>query len=281
MEKDNRFSMIAIGIVVGLLVMVCVLVIAYFFFFQKKGDETAPTATSFTPVVTLVTATKPDVSIPVETNPAPTPTSAYPIISAQVATNCRKGPGTNFEKVGILLEGEESEVHGRNATNSWWYIRNPTDPQGFCWVWGETTTVTGDIASIPIATPPAAPPPQADVMFYATFTNKYKCGHSVGFFFQITNAGVLPLKSMEITIIDLTTGENLIGPIYNNAPFMLESGLCPPGTENLEPGKSAYLGALLLKDPLSNHDARAIIKLCSEELQKGTCLEQYVTFKTP
>ena len=281
MEKDNRFSMIAIGVVIGLVVTICILAASYFFVFKDKTGESAPTATAFTPIVTLVTATIPEVQLPVVTTPAPTPTSEYPTISAKVATNCRKGPNTNYEIVGLLKENQKSEVHGRNSDNTWWYIRNPDDPQGFCWVWGETTQVTGDTGTIPIATPQNPPPQNPDILFYASFSNKHQCMGTMGFFFQITNAGTMPLKSMQITILDLTAQENLMGPAEQNMPFMLDANQCPPTTNILDPGTTAFVGGMLDKDPLSNHDARAIIKLCTEESLKGTCLEQYVTFKTP
>ena len=45
-----------------------------------------------------------------------------------------------------------AEVVGRNLNGNYWYIRNPNDSNGYCWLWGEYATVTGNFAALPVFT---------------------------------------------------------------------------------------------------------------------------------
>jgi len=70
--------------------------------------------------------------------PAPTeePEDCDPEVKALLDLNCRLGPGTGFENVGTLLEGESTLVDGQNSAGTWVWILNP-DALGHCWVWRE------------------------------------------------------------------------------------------------------------------------------------------------
>lgn len=125
-----------------------------------------PTATEVVlPTATLEppTATPAEVSIDVApvisaTLWIPASGSIYPTITAILDTNCRTGPDKVFELVGGLRVGEVSEVHGRLRGGGWWYIKNLTrDDPKYCWVWAETTTVTGDIDMVPYISSPPTP----------------------------------------------------------------------------------------------------------------------------
>jgi len=81
-----------------------------------------------------------------EVKPSPAPTEepagteeledCEPTVTALLDLNCRSGPGTGFENVGTLLEGESALVDGQNSAGTWVWILNP-DAQGHCWVWRE------------------------------------------------------------------------------------------------------------------------------------------------
>ena len=83
------------------------------------------------------------------------------MISVSVETNCREGPSQDYSRVGYLLPGQTSTVHGRNDANTWWYIENPKKPGQYCWLWGEYATVEGDLAGLVVVTPPPPPAPVA------------------------------------------------------------------------------------------------------------------------
>jgi len=91
------------------------------------------------------------------TTPTSTSTESFlnfPSITAKTDTNCRLGPSTHYNVVGWLVVGNISKVHGRLQSGGWWYIENVSNNEPkFCWVWAETTIVTGDTDMLPFITP--------------------------------------------------------------------------------------------------------------------------------
>lgn len=87
-----------------------------------------------------------------------TPTPDKPMVSVSVNTNCRKGPGLQYDIVGALAVGEQAEVIGVAETANYWVIRNPRQA-GECWLWGQYATVVGQISGLPRRTPPPTPTP--------------------------------------------------------------------------------------------------------------------------
>jgi len=66
--------------------------------------------------------------------------------------------------VGFLLVGDVMRVYGRTPDALWWYIQNPDDNNGKCWVWNETTIVTGQVNTIPIIAPSLTPTPDQVIL---------------------------------------------------------------------------------------------------------------------
>jgi hypothetical protein len=85
------------------------------------------------------------------------PTSSIAMISASMDTNCRTGPSTVYEAISYLLVGKTSEVVNKYQNGQWWVIKDPNDPGKRCWVWGNTTSVTGNWQQLPEATVPPTP----------------------------------------------------------------------------------------------------------------------------
>jgi hypothetical protein len=85
------------------------------------------------------------------------PTTSPAMISASVDTNCRKGPSTIYEAISYLLVGKTSEVVNKYQNGAWWVIKDPNDPNKRCWVWGQTTMVTGNWQQLAEATMPPTP----------------------------------------------------------------------------------------------------------------------------
>lgn len=101
--------------------------------------------------------------IPTDKPQTATPTTyteTGPMIMASQDTNCRSGPGGGYSlQSNGLLVGMRVPVRGRISTNTWWLIQNPDDPTRTCWVWSKTTSVDGNIDSIPvIPLPPTLTP---------------------------------------------------------------------------------------------------------------------------
>jgi uncharacterized protein YraI len=75
-------------------------------------------------------------------------------VMVSVDTNCRSGPGSAYIYLGALLVGENAEVVGRDADGTYWIIRNPDQPAGTCWLWGQYASVSGNIYGLPVYSTP-------------------------------------------------------------------------------------------------------------------------------
>jgi uncharacterized protein YraI len=92
------------------------------------------------------------------TAPAPgsitvTPEFSEPLISVDDVTNCRTGPGTNFERVTQITPGEQIKIIGVFET-SYWIVSTSA---GVCWVSAEFATPMGSVQAVPTVTSPATP----------------------------------------------------------------------------------------------------------------------------
>lgn len=89
--------------------------------------------------------------------PTPIPTATpvkVDLLVKDKLVNCRSGPGTIYESVNELTEGQSAHVVGRNESSTWWYIRDPGNPNGFCWVSADVTEVQGAVEELPVVQPP-------------------------------------------------------------------------------------------------------------------------------
>jgi len=99
--------------------------------------------------------------------PIITGTPSTVIVTVSANTNCRSGPGVDYDIVGALTIGQQTEVVGKYSATNYWIIKNPLG-SGTCWLWGEHATVNGDTAGIqevpapPTVTPLAALSPVID-----------------------------------------------------------------------------------------------------------------------
>jgi len=95
----------------------------------------------------------PTTEIPLQTQAISPPSQSGGItLSVSLDTKCRMGPSKDYPQVSFLLPGQTANVIGRNENNTWYYIEDPKNPGGFCWLWGEYATVQGDMVSLPVTT---------------------------------------------------------------------------------------------------------------------------------
>ena len=93
-----------------------------------------------------------------------TPTYSVPMLMVREQTNCRAGPGQDYEILFTYLPGKELEIVGRYDPDNYWLVKAVESPTGTCWLWGEFVEVTGSYGAVPSVTPPAtvtSAPPQA------------------------------------------------------------------------------------------------------------------------
>ena len=124
-----------------------------------------PTATPLptsTPVPVLPTIFSTPTIVPIETllardtpTAAPTATSRITLASPKdQPVNCRFGPDVSYSIVGALILGRQAEVIGKSIDETWWYVRNPSDPSNNCWLSADFTLITGNVAALPVVSPP-------------------------------------------------------------------------------------------------------------------------------
>ena len=103
---------------------------------------------------TVLTAGSPTVSV--------TPTFSVPMLTVQETTNCRTGPGEEYEVVVTYLSGKKLEIAGRYDPGNFWLVKSNESPNGSCWLWGQYVEVFGSYGTVPSVTPPptatSAPP---------------------------------------------------------------------------------------------------------------------------
>jgi hypothetical protein len=97
-----------------------------------------------------------------------TPTYSVPMLTVRESTNCRTGPGEDYEIVFTYLNGKELEIIGRYDPGNFWLVKSNESPTGSCWLWGEFVEVTGSYWIVSSVTPPptstARPPRQPGII---------------------------------------------------------------------------------------------------------------------
>jgi uncharacterized protein YraI len=204
------------------------------------------------------------------------PTSSLILVTVSMDTNCRTGPGKVYDNLGALLVGEQTEVVGWDGTGTYWFVKNPDEPAGFCWLWGYYATVTGNTSSLPVFTPQPTPSPvPAFVFSYRAF------GIGPGtqcMMFDVNNTGALTWESYTLSINDTTQG---ITAVTAGNDFIMYDQWCTNigSQSSLSAGGSgtASVTTSLTNSPAGDH-INATLTLCSANGQSGQCLTQSISF---
>ena len=80
----------------------------------------------------------------------PTPTFAFPRVTAIMQANCRYGPGTAYLYAHGMYTGDGGTVWGRNSSGSWLWIQ-PDNIAYQCWISTAVVDVQGDIFTVRVA----------------------------------------------------------------------------------------------------------------------------------
>ncbi len=126
-QTDNRMLLLIAG---GVVIVVALLVGIFFLVFSpdEEGGEVAVS----------------------------TPAPAVPSLMAEADTDIRNGPGTVYDRIGVLKKGQSAEAIGRSPDSGWWVIKVPTVAGGQGWVSANTVTEV-NTANLPIIDPPPLP----------------------------------------------------------------------------------------------------------------------------
>jgi hypothetical protein len=203
---------------------------------------------------------------------------AVPLVSVSVQTNCRFGPGTAYDVLGIVNVGQTAEVVGRSASSDNWIIKLPSNPAITCWLWGFYAAVVGDTSGLPVIIPPPTPTPPPG--FTSNYTGLVDCSSNFAMNFKIINTGNVNWKSLKVDITDYTTSYTFT---YTHDGFNTRSGCSVTGMQDiLNPGEE------FLETPFSlmgywsynpsGHNIIATITLYSENGLKGISISKTITF---
>ncbi len=133
---------------------------------QVPPPSEAQTAAALTVQALLTTpepsATKPQAVIAVTASPTVTaantatitPTFSTPMLTIKEQTNCRTGPGQDYEIVFTYLPKKQLTILGRYDPGNFWLVKSDESPTGQCWLWGEYAEVSGSYWAVSSVTPP-------------------------------------------------------------------------------------------------------------------------------
>jgi hypothetical protein len=204
--------------------------------------------------------------------PLPTETMGLPMITVSVDTNCRTGPGSLFERVGVLLVGETTQIVGREVKGEFWLVNNPDRPGETCWLWGEYGTFSGNIfalSNLPVPTP-------GPTSFSAKFTSLEVCASAWWVNFTIVNKTDAVFQSVSMVVTDTKKPATVN---LNSNDFTKSIGCeAPVKTGSLSANETMVISAPALNFNPKGHPMIAKFKLCLDENQSGTCLTQEINF---
>lgn len=212
--------------------------------------------------------------------PSQSPTATFtltpskPMVSVSVATNCRSGPTTAYELLGVLQVGETAEVIGRSVLTDTMIIRLPSNPAITCWLWAKNASVAGDTSGLPIIPIPATATPVAS--FEVVYSSTQYCLGLYRHKFQITNNGSITWESDRITVTDQNISITTTAT-WDEFPYY-SAGCAKSADLNLEGGEVGFTTSDGFAINPSGHDIVASILVCSQNGLAGTCLEKTITF---
>lgn len=243
-----------------------------------SAPGTAPT--------TEITTAVPEVVLPSNTPPPTlTPTLAGVWLTVLENTNCRSGPAPVYDWIALISAGQMAEAVARNPVNDYFYVRLPNSSNTYCWLWSKYSSITGNIATLPVFTPQPTPTPKVTptpTLAPADFTLSYigveNCAPQYAVRLKITNTGSTTWQSLKIVILDTATSTTFT---HTNDEFKGVSG-CTFGEvqgdlahgeysyiANVNPGQFDY-------DP-AGHALQITITVYSNNGLTGTSLSKSIT----
>lgn len=266
---------------------------------QSDSDSAVKTAVALSVALTQLAATQtaaippaqstdlptalPSTALPTATLPPTlTPTLAGVWLSVLENTNCRSGPGTMYDWVTLISAGQMVEALARNSINDYYYVRNPNASSGFCWLWSQYSSISGNITTLPVFTPQptptvASPTPAANLSI--SFAGLESCPPEYALSFKIKNTGDITWQSIKIVVKDNTTSTTFThqGDVFkgvSGCDFTASQNDLTKGEEsyvaNVNPGQFDY-------DP-TGHSIKVTITVYAQDGLTGTSFSKSISF---
>jgi len=113
---------------------------------------------------------QPTIAIPTVTS-TPKGITATVSLNQEESVNVRSGPNQLFDKVGVILPGQEVPVLGRSAGGDWVMIEYPGAPNNIGWVYAPLVIISP--GELPIVEPPPTVTPVATATIDPTLAAQF------------------------------------------------------------------------------------------------------------
>ena len=124
----------------------------------SSAPTETPTLSQITPSATQPSFTETPTLTPLPSNTPPPTATFTPTVPVafpkEQPVNCRLGPSMGWIILSALTVGTSSQIVGKTADGSWWYIIDPLNSGRKCWVAASVTNTAGNLAGIPVAAAP-------------------------------------------------------------------------------------------------------------------------------
>ena len=114
----------------------------------QNGGDVPITATSSSTARPSATSTTSATTMTI------TPTFSTPQLTVLESTNCREGPGQDYQVVFTYLPNKKLTILGRYDPTNYWLVKADEVSSGRCWLWGEYVELSGSYWVVPSVTPP-------------------------------------------------------------------------------------------------------------------------------
>lgn len=239
------------------------------------ANTNTPVLVTPTPEPTLTATIEVTAEVGSEGTVLPEFTLTGPAVQVSVDTNCRSGPGKVYPYLGGLFVGEEAVIVGKDPSGAYWYITNPDQEGGYCWIWGAYAVISGNTAPLPIYTPGPTPIPGPN--FSVAYREVESCGGAWQVEFEIFNNGVLDHESVSTFVQDTITGAQSGNSSINS--FSKMSGCTVDETHDRRaPGDTGFTVSLDLSNNPTGHLTYASITVCTQDNLDGYCRTRELYF---
>ena len=104
-----------------------------------------------------------------------TGTPEGPMIIVPDTVNVRLGPGTEYDKIGVLIAGQQAPAVGRSAGGDWIMIVYPSQFDEYAWVYSRYVVLDSN-QLLPIIEPPPTPTPRVTATINPTYAAQFSLG---------------------------------------------------------------------------------------------------------
>ena len=174
-----------------------------------------------------------------------TPTFSTPQLTVLQQTNCREGPGQDYEVVFTYLPSKKLTILGRYDPTNFWLVKADEVAGGRCWLWGEYVEGTGSCWAVPSVTSPPtatlAPPQTPSIQRWEYFCSAGQMTITIEWTDRATNeTGYRVLRDgesvAELAANSTTYSETIVMESGESAEYFLQV-YGPGGTANASVGQ--------------------------------------------